>query len=106
MKHHLFVVAAYAKDGRVRELGEWYENQHIPDLLAIPGIVKATRYEAQAVKLPPGVATPDCVTIYEFDAADPMSIIGEMGKRTETGVIQFTDAMDRSRTIAYVASPV
>jgi len=104
MSKHLFVVTTWAKDNRVAELQRWYEEQHIPDLLAIPGIVSAQRYKLTPIKMPPSATAPDCITIYEIHSEDPLAVMREMGRRVDTGQIPFTSALDRDKTMAYIAS--
>lgn len=73
-------------------------------MLAVPGIVGATRYKVSPVKFPEGVAPPDAVTIYDFAANDPAAILQECGRRSDTPAMPFTPAIDRSRTMAFVAT--
>ena len=105
MAKHLFVVATYALPGRKAELDAWYADQHIPDLLAVPGIVRATRHAVTAVKLPDGVETPDCLTIYDLVGEDPMIVLDELSSRQGTPQMVWTDALDSTRTIALLATP-
>ena len=40
------VVESTSNDpAREQEFNEWYDNVHLPDVLSIPGIMRATRYE-------------------------------------------------------------
>lgn len=42
----LLVVRVNFNDpAREKEYNEWYNNVHVPDLLKVPGIISATRYE-------------------------------------------------------------
>ena len=43
---HIMVVATECEPGHEAEFHEWYEQVHIPDLLAIPGIRSAQRYRS------------------------------------------------------------
>jgi len=51
---HKMVVMAKAAPGRVEELARWYDERHIPDLLAVPGFVRAERHGVIPVKQPAG----------------------------------------------------
>jgi hypothetical protein len=58
------VVAAYNK---------WYDENHIPDSLLMPGFVRGRRYKLADVQLLPGKSTAegfDYVSIYELDDID------------------------------------
>ena len=47
LPRHLLIVHSNASDNRDDELNEWYDGEHLPDVLAVPGFVRATRYVAQ-----------------------------------------------------------
>jgi len=38
------VVFSNPVEGKEDEFNEWYDNVHVPELLAVPGMVSATRY--------------------------------------------------------------
>ena len=41
MTKHVFVVLTNAASGKEDAYNDWYTNRHIPDVLAIPGLVAA-----------------------------------------------------------------
>ena len=43
MASYSFLVLSNAVDGREDEYNDWYDNRHLPDVLAIPGFVSAQR---------------------------------------------------------------
>ena len=45
MERHLMVVMTNPVEGREAEYNDWYESRHLPDVLQIPGIVSAERFE-------------------------------------------------------------
>jgi hypothetical protein len=47
LPRHLVIVHGNASDNRDDELNEWYDGEHLPDVLAVPGFIRATRYAAQ-----------------------------------------------------------
>src|SRR5438045_4241879 len=42
----IFMVYVDIDAPHVQEFNEWYNKEHLPDLLAVPGILSAARYEA------------------------------------------------------------
>jgi hypothetical protein len=51
MAKYLFFAFSDCKDPkREKEYTEWYSNMHIPDMLQVPGMIKATRWEAAEPK--------------------------------------------------------
>jgi hypothetical protein len=47
LPRHLLIVHSNAHDARDEELNAWYDGEHLPDVLAVPGFVRATRYVAE-----------------------------------------------------------
>lgn len=77
---HKMVVLAKAVDGKVEELANWYDETHMNDLLAVPGLVTAERHNLFTLKQPDGTPKWDFMLIYELDGPDPMGILGNMAK--------------------------
>ncbi|HEY96579.1 MAG TPA: hypothetical protein G4O16_00150 [Dehalococcoidia bacterium] len=47
MARYLLFAFSDCKDpAREEEFNEWYDNVHIPDILAVPGMISATRWES------------------------------------------------------------
>jgi hypothetical protein len=49
---HKMVVLAKAVEGKVEALAEWYDETHLNDLLAVPGLVTAERHNLFTIKQP------------------------------------------------------
>jgi hypothetical protein len=45
MEKHVMVVMSNPVEGRDDAFNEWYDSVHIPELLDIPGFVRAERYD-------------------------------------------------------------
>jgi hypothetical protein len=58
------------------DLNEWFENVHIPDLLKLPGYLRAKLFKMADYQKPPTVVPPThrYLTIYEL-TGDPRQII-------------------------------
>ena len=95
---------AKAMDGRRDELNEWFEKQHVPDLLKIPGFVSARRVAVRPLGVREGIPVWDFMAIYEIDAADVPAVIKEAGVRMASGVIKLSEALDRSSSLALLGS--
>ena len=80
--------------GREGEYNDWYDNQHLGDVCAIPGVVGATRYDL--VRLDPSSAAPHkYLAVYELDG-DPAAVFAELGVRAGTEKMQMSEALDLS----------
>jgi hypothetical protein len=84
--------------GREDEFNTWYDQQHLPDLLRVPGVVAAQRYKGVVGKW-------SYLAVYELDG-DPKTILGEIGKRAGTPAMPLTDAMDRETMHTCVFTPI
>lgn len=63
---------------KIDEMNEWYNETHIPDILATGCYFSATRYENTR----PKDGDPTYVAIYETDWEDPAQAFKELRKRT------------------------
>lgn len=54
MDNHYLFVLCNALDGQHDRLREWFEDEHIADMLEIPGFVSAEVYESTNDQLDPG----------------------------------------------------
>jgi hypothetical protein len=84
-------------EGREDEFNDWYDNVHIPDLLAIPGILSAHRYDLldTAINRDPAMPPPAhrYLCVYEMEGnAD--AIMAKVRESVMSGGIAMTDAMD------------
>ena len=91
-------VMAKAKPGQVEALAKWYDETHIPDLLAVPGLVSAERHTVMTLKAPDGTPAWDFMLIYGLEG-DPMVVLGNMAKAQ----LVLSDLMDSTLTLSIVA---
>jgi len=97
---HKMVVMAKAAAGRVAELAQWYDERHIPDLLAVPGFASAERHAVAPVKLLDGLPLWDFMLIYEIAGDDPMAVLHTMGGMMGTERMPSSDALESSQTLS------
>lgn len=85
--------------GRDDEFNEWYDNVHVPELLAVPGMVSAQRYRLRdaAIYHAEGGAVPDhrYAIIYEMEG-DVDAILGKIQQGVADGQIHMADCLDMS----------
>src|SRR5580692_10148278 len=97
---HLFAVFTNAVEGKEAEFATWYDSQHIPDMLNVPGVISARRYEASTVVGPPAAQYPpyQCLTLYDVETDDLPSVIDGLNARR--GDMKMTSALD-SKSFAF-----
>jgi len=95
MKQYVLVVYSNPVEGREEEYNDWYNNQHLKDVLSQPGYLRAQRYKLTGFKLDD--AMPDVphqyVAFYYMETNDPEAALNDMKARVEAGIIGLTDAM-------------
>ncbi|MFC4595833.1 hypothetical protein [Sphingobium tyrosinilyticum] len=98
---HKMMVLARASEGKKAELARWYDERHIPDLLAVPGFISAERHDAVPIKAPDGLPNWDFLLIYEFEG-DPMTALRNMGNVMGSEKMPRSDALDSTYTLSVV----
>ena len=67
MEKWVLIVEVNCTDpAREQEFNDWYNNTHLPDMIELPSVVRATRYE----NLNPGEGDGKYFAVYEMAAAD------------------------------------
>ncbi len=85
-------VLSNPRSGREDEFNTWYDEVHVPDLLAVPGVRAVSRYKVHAVPGAPA-APHGYLAIYELDG-DPDAVLAELAARGADGRISTSDALD------------
>jgi hypothetical protein len=88
-------------EGQDDAFNEWYDTRHLVDVLNVPGVVAAQRYDLAPMTLPQGDDLPAqlpppahrYLTIYELDR-DPDAVMKEFVNRTGTDQMPLTDTLD------------
>ena len=92
MAKFTMVVTSGARDGKDAEYNDWYDNQHIHDICAIPGVISGRRLDA--IPVTPNPQPAPYLAIYEIEADDIGAFLGEMGRRSEAGEMPVSDSLD------------
>ncbi|MEY2925677.1 MAG: hypothetical protein RL367_154 [Pseudomonadota bacterium] len=88
------VALTRAVEGREDEFNDWYQNYHLPEICAIPGVLGAQRFK-QAIALQGGDDR-NYLAIYDIEADDVASVLGAIGKAGAEGKMTPSDAADRA----------
>jgi hypothetical protein len=94
MRHYKLVVYTKPVAGRDQEYNDWYENTHLSDLVAIPGINSAQRFRL-AKSLSPETSLP-FLAIYDNETDDIDGVIAEMKRLSGTEAMTISDALDKN----------
>jgi hypothetical protein len=103
MTRYRYLTFTEPKAGRDREYNDWYTNQHLGDVLAVPGIFAAQRFERVDLE-GEAAGLPRYLTIYEWETEDAPGVIREIMSRAGTPQmpVPAADVMDSQKRVAHV----
>jgi hypothetical protein len=92
MASYKLIVLSDGVDGRDAEYNDWYTNQHLADVVAVPGFVSAQRFKMRELTM--GEFKNKYLAIYNIETDDPDKVMAEMMSRRGTEAMYITDAFD------------
>ncbi len=86
--------------GRDADFNAWYDEIHVPEVLALPGFRRAQRFAVH----PLGDGTMRFLTVYDVEAEGPEQVL----ERVTAGQATFrqSDAVDMSSAVIVAISPL
>src|SRR5271166_2071021 len=105
MSRYVFVVLTNASGGRDDEFNEWYNNQHITDVLKISGFVAAQRFSLAGAQMDGATSPWRYLALYELETDDLAGALKELAARVGTPAMVMSDSLDMKGIGAYVFSP-
>jgi hypothetical protein len=97
--HYRLVVLSNPVAGREQEYNDWYDNQHVGDVLRNPGFVSAPRLKLLRTT-PANLSLPRYAVIFQFDSADLEATIVEVRRRLAAGITRFSTSFDTPTSIS------
>ena len=90
-------------EGEDATFNKWYDSTHVPEVLDVPGVVAAQRYDLAELKIPddedlPAQLPPPThryLVIYELDR-EPEAVMAEFLKRVMSGKLSLGETLDLS----------
>src|SRR4051794_13608549 len=82
MRRFKMLVFSEPFEGRDDEFNEWYTNQHLDDLVALPGFTSAQRFKLHSVSM--GTTLNKYLAIYDVETDDPVWVIENMFAARDT----------------------
>ncbi|CAN5182495.1 hypothetical protein BH10PSE13_BH10PSE13_03410 [soil metagenome] len=90
MRYKMLVLANATK-GKEEEFNRWYDEQHLGDVLAIPGVLTGERFK---------IAGPadkwSYLALYDIETDDIDAFRADLGSRAGTDAMPISDAIDVS----------
>jgi hypothetical protein len=107
MAKHTFLVLTNPVEDKDKEYNDWYTNQHIPDVVSVPGIVAAQRFRLADFQMGTGAPSPwKYLAIYEIETDDLKATFDGMQALVGTDKMVMTDALDLSSVGGFIFSPI
>lgn len=69
--------------GKEAEFNDWYQNTHLPEIIAIPGFQGAQRFKLVAKMM--GADDNQYLAIYDAESDDPGALMAAMGAMAQSG---------------------
>ena len=102
MSHeYTLIVHTSPADGREDEYNAWYDDVHLPEFSALPGVLNGRRFK---VVSPDPNAKPVYAAIYET-SADPGQVFASMNEAIKNGTMHMSDAIDQSSVVVTTLKP-
>lgn len=92
MNSYKLVVMSRPVEGREDEYNDWYSNQHLGDVLRIPGFANAQRFKVKGSPIA-GEAW-EYLAIYEIEDSEPQTVLEELGRRAGGEQMPMSAALD------------
>ena len=93
-------------EGREQEFNDWYDNQHILDVLALPGCISAQRFRLSNVRIPNRSCPYRYLAIYEFETEDAGAAVKAIVERGGTPAMPRSDAVSRDTFLTMIYEPI
>jgi hypothetical protein len=91
MASYAYTVFSDAVPGREQEFNRWYDEQHLADVLKVPGFVAAQRFR---LAQDDAAAPARYLAIYEIETDDPQRTLAELHVRAGTPAMPISPALD------------
>ncbi len=105
-RRQIFVALSNPSDGREAEFNDWYDRQHVPDVVSIPGFKGAERFKLAVPFLDPLGGGHRYLTVYDVDSDDINALAAQVKEHARTGKTVMSDAIDMKSLTALFFEPV
>jgi hypothetical protein len=101
---YYFFVFSNPVAGHENEYNKWYDEQHAPDVVAVPGFVTAQRFVKNELPLYRLVdlQVPKYLVIYKIVTDDVNAVFDEVSRRLKTRETIISPTFDQKTSVSYV----
>ena len=97
---HEYTLIVYTSpvDGKEDEYNAWYDDIHLPEFSALPGVIAGRRFKVA------GDGKPQYAAIYEL-SAHPDTVMAAMNEGVKNGTVRMSDAVDLTSVSIQTLTP-
>ncbi len=100
---YFFLVFNNPRPGFEAQYNRWYDEQHAPDVVSIPGFVSAQRFILNDVQLRAvALKKPRYLVLYEIRTNDLPAVLAEVKHRLQSGQTRLSDSLDPASGQMYI----
>jgi hypothetical protein len=104
-RYSLVVLSNPVSAAREQAYNDWYEHQHVPDVLRVPGFKSAQRLKLVANDTPGMFALPAYAVRFTFDSEDVSATIAEVRRRLIAGITRPSADFDSRTSVTRYYAP-
>jgi hypothetical protein len=102
MSHeYTLIVYTSPADGREEEYNAWYDDVHLPEFTALPGVISGRRFKVAA---PASDGKPTYAAVYEL-SSDADAVMAAMNAGIKAGTVHMSDTVDPSSVTMTTLQP-
>jgi len=105
MARHVFVVFTNPVAGQEKTYNDWYTNQHLPDVLDVPGFVSARRFRLSDTQRAAAPYPWRYMALYDIETDDLKGTLATLAERSGTPAMVLSEALAVERA-AWVFEPI
>jgi hypothetical protein len=102
-----YIVLTNPVEGREDEFNDWYTNQHLQDILRVPGVISGQRFRLHSTQF--GIDAKEApyryLAIYEFEG-NPSAVFEGVQTAAAAGNVPMSTALDSTNVGAWLFEPV
>jgi hypothetical protein len=99
MTRYAYVVLTQPVRGQEEEYNRWYTDQHVGDVLRVPGVIAAQRFK---IAQPDPAAPAPYLAVYEIESDDVGQTLSQIASRAGTPDMPISPALDFTTVKALV----
>src|SRR5690242_13126816 len=93
MARHYLLAFTNPTPGKEEEFNRWYDERHVPDLLAVTGLISAQRF-ALTDATGQGMPGWTYLALYELETGELPALMEEVRSRLGTDAVPVSDGVD------------